>query len=345
MLRRCGTALALLLALALPASGAIPKRYLLPVKAVAPTMIPVPYEGGMALFPVYTSIDWTQPHPEVTRAVLIFHGLLRNADNYFAAGMKAREAAGPAGANSVVIAPQFLADFDILAHTLPAATLGWNYDRWARGEPALTPAPLSGFDAVDAVLAHLADRHLFPRLETVVIAGFSAGAQIVQRYAVVGRGEAALTKAGISTHYVVSDPSSFLYFTPDRPVPNPSCKTENTWHYGFGAGAPPYVQGAPAELEARYASRNVTYLMGMSDTDPNHPVLDKSCAGEAQGPQRFARGHAYFAMMQSRHPTGLNQRLIDVPGIAHEGAKMFNSACGLAALFGKPGCPELDAAH
>ena len=46
--------------------------------------------------------------------------------------------------------------------------------------------------------------------------------------------------------------------------------------------------------------------------------------------------------MQQRHPTGLNQQLVDVPGIAHEGNKMFNTACGLDALFGAAGCAELD---
>lgn len=318
-----------------------PPRYRQPVKAVAPATLSISTPAGTGAFPLYVSADWTRPQPAITRVVLIFHGLLRNADSYFAAGETARAAAGSVGSTSMVIAPQFLADFDIPAHHLPAATLGWGYDSWAGGEPALTPAPVSGFDAVDAILARLADRTLFPRLDTVVLAGFSAGAQIVQRYAVVGNGEAVLTQAGIATRYVVSDPSSYLYFTADRPVSNAQCAADS-WRYGFGSGVPPYVQGTPASLEARYAARDVTYLMGMSDTDPNHPVLDKSCAGEAQGPQRFARGHAYFSMMQQRHPTGLNQRLVDVPGIAHEGAKMFNSACGLDALFGKPGCAALD---
>lgn len=331
-----------LLCLATPALAQLPARYSRPVKAVAPTLMDVPYAGGSAAFPVFVSQDWTKPQPGVTRAVLIFHGLLRNADSYFDAGLAAQKAAGAAGASAIVIAPQFLAALDIPAHKLPANTLGWPVDRWAGGEPASTPAPLSGFDAVDAILAKLADRTLFPKLDTVVIAGFSAGGQIVQRYAVVGNGEAALTKVGIATHYVVSDPSSYLYFTADRPVANASCATVNQWRYGFGAMVPPYVTATPAALEERYVGRDVTYLMGMADTDPNHPVLDKSCAGEAQGPQRFARGHAYFGMLQQRHGAALKHVMIDVPGIAHEGAKMFNSACGLGALFGTPGCAELD---
>jgi len=322
---------------------ALPERYSEPVKEVGGTLIDVPYAGGNAVFPIFTSAAWGEPHPELTRVVIVFHGLLRNAGVYFEGAMTARAAAGPAGQQAMVVAPQFLADLDVPAHHLPANTLGWNNDHWAGGEPALTPAPLSGFDAVDAILAHIADRRLFPNVKIVVMAGFSAGGQILQRYAVVGNGDAVLTKAGIDTRYVVSDPSSYLYFTADRPDPQPHCKSENTWKYGFAADVPPYVQGTPDSLEARYARRNVLYLVGMADTDPHHPVLDTSCAGEAQGPQRYIRAHNYFSVMQQRHPTGLNQHLIDVPGIAHEGNKMFNTACGLGALFGAPGCAELDA--
>jgi pimeloyl-ACP methyl ester carboxylesterase len=332
----------LTLGFAVPASAKLPERYYRPVKAAATTQLGFTANGVAASIPVYLSADWTVPHPELTRAVLIFHGLLRNADIYFQGGEAAQKAAGEYGTKAIVIAPQFLTDFDIKAHGLPATTLGFGPDNWAGGEPAMTPGPVSGFSGIDAILAHLADKALFPNLTTVVLAGFSAGAQVVQRYAVVGDGEAVLTKAGIATHYVVSDPSSYLYFDAARPDPKPGCKTQNAWKYGFDTGVPPYVSTTPAALEARYAQRSVLYLVGGADTDPNHPVLDKSCAGEAQGLQRNVRAHNYFGMMQARHPAGLNQHLVEVPGIAHEGNKMFNTACGLDALFGKPGCAALD---
>ncbi len=327
-----------------PGAAQLPDRYYKPVKEVAPTLLPFTANGVSAALPVYTSVDWNVPHPELTRAVLIFHGLLRNADVYFESGLQAQSAAGKEGRKAIVVSPQFLTDYDIKAHNLPAMTLGFGPDSWAGGENAITPGPVSGFAGIDAVLAHLADRTLFPNINTVIVAGFSAGGQVVQRYAVAGEGEAALTKAGIATHYVVSDPSSYLYFDPARPDPKPSCKTQNSWKYGFDADVPPYVTATPAALEARYVTRSVVYLVGGDDTDPNHPVLDKSCAGEAQGPHRFARAHAYFSMIQQRHPTGINQMLIDVPGIAHEGGKMFNTTCGLAVLFGTKGCAALDGA-
>jgi hypothetical protein len=338
---RIVVALFCLLAAAAQAQG-VPARYTRPVRNVAPTLFDVPTPQGGMKFPVYASADWSQPMPELRRAVLIFHGLRRDADAYFAAGLESRDKAGAAGQGVLVLAPQFLADVDIPAHNLPANTLGWNYDHWAGGEPATTPAPISGFTAIDAILARLADRRAFPKLESVVLAGFSAGGQVVQRYAVVGNGEQALTARGVAVSYVVSDPSSYLYFTPDRPRHRAGCADENAWRYGFGAGVPPYVTMTPADLEARYAHRRVTYLIGLADIDPNHPVLDKSCAGEAQGPQRLARAEAYWQTMQARHGGDLAQRFVAVPGIAHEGQKMFNSPCGQALLFGSHTCPALE---
>jgi len=318
-----------------------------PVKVVADQRLTVKGSTGTGVLPLYVSGDWTRPEPDVTRAVLVFHGLLRDADVYLKSGETALAEAGDAGHGTLLIVPQFLADMDIRAHGLPADTLRWGRDSWMAGDPAHGPAPVSSFEAIDAILARLADRTLFPNLKTVVVAGHSGGGQVVERYAVVGKGEAALTAKGILVRYVVANPSSYVYFSPDRPLPTggtgpfagaAACPAFNDWKYGFGA-LPPYVAGATvAGLESRFATRDVIYLLGTADTNPNHPALDKSCEGEAEGPYRFARGHAFFAYLQARHPAGLAQRLWEVPGVGHDGAKMLGSACGLAALFDKPGC-------
>jgi hypothetical protein len=46
--------------------------------------------------------------------------------------------------------------------------------------------------------------------------------------------------------------------------------------------------------------------------------------------------------MQRRHPADFTHQLVSVPGIAHQGTKMFESPCGLALLFGSAGCRLLD---
>jgi hypothetical protein len=53
----------------------------------------------------------------------------------------------------------------------------------------------------------------------------------------------------------------------------------------------------------------------------------------AQGPYRLARGLAYFSYLQSRHPTDLEQKIVEVPGVGHDHSAMFTSDCGIAALF------------
>jgi pimeloyl-ACP methyl ester carboxylesterase len=319
----------------------------LPVKVVADQRLSVTGAAGTGVLPLYVTGNWSRPEPEVTRAILVFHGLLRDADVYLKSGEAALAEAGEAGHGTLLIVPQFLADRDIAPHGLPADTLRWSPDSWMAGEPAHGPAPVSSFEAIDAILAHLADRTLFPNLKTVVVAGHSGGGQVVERYAVVGKGETALTAKGVHVRYVVANPSSYVYFSADRPLPTggtgpfadtAACPAFNAWKYGFDK-LPPYVAGSTAAaLESRFVARDVVYLLGTNDTNPNHPALDKSCAGEAEGPYRFARGHSFFAYLQARHPTGLAQRLWDVPGVGHDGAKMLGSACGLAALFDKPGC-------
>lgn len=316
-----------------------------PVKVVAPDRMTITTDRGSGAMPLFLSADWTRPQPGITRAVIVMHGIDRAAAITMRGAEAARAAAGPAGAQTLLIVPQFLIPADIAASHLPADTLRWSVDGWPGGEPALGPIPVSSFTVFDAILRHLADRTLFPALTEIVVAGHSAGGQVVQRYAVVGHPIPALATEHIQVRYVVANPSSYLYFSDDRPAPvDPAvCPNFDRWKFGL-RDVPPYVH-ATAGLEARYAARDVTYLLGTADTDPNHKALDKSCAAEAEGPYRLARGEAYFAYMRRRHPGLLNQRLVLVPGVGHSGVKMFGSPCGMAVVFNLPGCPGWPVRH
>ena len=68
--------------------------------------------------------------------------------------------------------------------------------------------------------------------------------------------------------------------------------------------------------------------------------LEVSCAGEAEGPTRLARGQAYFAYLKARHPAGWGQRLWLVEGVAHFGEKMVEAPCGVKALFATGTCKD-----
>jgi len=316
-----------------------------PVKAVADQRLDVRTGAGRGVLPLYASLSLADGavQPDIERAVLVFHGRLRDADVYWRSAQKALAAVPTQASHTLLVVPQFLAERDVAAYGLAPETLRWSLEGWEGGEPALAPAPLSSFDAIDAVLALLADRHRFPHLAQVVIAGHSGGGQVVQRYAVVGQGEAALAAAGVKVRYVVANPSSYLYFSADRPQADGgfrplaagTCPAYDQWKYGWN-DAPAYAaQLSPRAYEARYVQRDVVMLLGALDVDPQHPALDKSCSGEAQGPYRLARGRSYASYLQLRHP-GFKASVHEVPGVGHDGDRMLGSACGLAALFDDP---------
>ncbi|MEG8234368.1 alpha/beta hydrolase [Pseudomonas orientalis] len=279
------------------------------------------------------SQDWRQPLPKVTRALIIVHGRLRNAQTYLQSGIDAANHAG-VGGDTLVIAPQFLNQADVKRNHLGDQVLQWKANDWMAGEPSTGPGHISSYAALDQIIKHLGNRTLFPALKEIVIAGHSGGGQVVQRFALTGHDHPLLQTEGISLRYVVANPSSYAYFSPQRPVPfeAASCPGFNDWKYGM-QNLPNYVghQGAQ-QLEQAYVSRDITYLLGQQDTDPNHPALDKSCEAETQGAYRLIRGHNYVDYLRQRHPQ-LGHRLVEVPGVGHDGDKMFTSPQGQKVLF------------
>ena len=330
--------LAVATASASASAGSIPGSK--PVAEVGPLRIAVASDGaaGGGQLPLYANIDWNAPQPRATRALLVVHGVDRNAANYFATARGALAAGSDAG-QTVLLVPQFLTEVDVQARGLGDDVLRWRGAAWEGGQAALGPVPVSSFSAIDAILARLADTAVFPGLREVVLAGHSGGGQVVQRYAVVGNGAAALEARGVAVRYVVANPSSYLWFSAARPVAvDGACPRADRWKYGFEGDVPPYVTRDVPTLERRYVQRDVTYLLGGADTDPRHPALDVTCAGEAQGPYRYARGLNYVAMLRARDGDRLRQRVLTVDGVGHDERRMFMSACGQAALFGRPGC-------
>ncbi|NPT53101.1 alpha/beta hydrolase [Paraburkholderia elongata] len=340
---------AMLALLAQPAFAVHPyESHLKPVAVISDARFAIDTPEGQAEFPLYLSKDWNVAQPQVTRAVIVIHGKLRNADVYFRTAQNARDAAHVDADSTLLIAPQFLATLDTRVHDEPADLLRWTGDAWMGGEAARAPLPISSYEVLDTIVTRLADRKLFPNLRHVVFAGHSGGGQVVQRYAVAARNIDVLTNEGIDVRYLVASPSTYAYFDAQRPnaqgVAAPfdaaQCAGFNQWKYGMD-NRPPYLDDrSPAQLEATYASRRIDYLVGGADDDPQQSALDKTCAAEAQGPQRVARAEAYYRYIQARHTEGLKQSFHIVPGVGHDGARMLTSVCALSAMFDTQGCEQ-----
>ncbi len=303
-----------------------------PVDSIATQSLAI--AGANARLAYFSSNDISGKHETTTHAVIFIHGIKRNAGKYFDDAQKIATAVNIDQTRTLIISPQFLNDLD----TSNARLIHWHREQWVDGASSIDDSHISGFAALDAILSTLNDQKRYPALKQIVIAGHSAGGQFVQRYAALNNVDAALRDAGINVRYVVANPSSYLWFDPQRPggddfyIPRTSCDYQR-FKYG-PKGIPAYAQPVDIEkLRTRYFSRNVIYLLGGADTDPNHPVLDKSCAAALQGPHRLARGLNYLRYGLKVAPN--NQQVLNiVPGVGHDDFKMYNASCGRAALFG-----------
>ncbi len=222
--------------------------------------------------------------------------------------------------------PQFLADVDAAAFHLPAADAALGRHRAGRAAATpRAPAPISSFAALDAILAKLADRTLFPDLTTIVVAGHSGGGQVVQRYAILGQGEAAPIAAGIAVRYVVANPSSYAYFSADRPDGEggfalrrrrrlPEIRPLEMRH----GRAARLCRGGDAGGAGAGLSRPRRHLSaGHRRHRPEPPGAGQDLHGGGAGPYRLARGEAYMQYLRGRHPDGFRQRLLLVQGVGH----------------------------
>ncbi len=327
--------------------------------------------GGAGRLPYYASRQPGDAGPPPTRLLLVMHGHPRDANRSFDAALQALRGSGQA-AQTLVVAPIFPVPADQAGRCstpgVPAAQPGdalWTCGSWLAGGDSRGARPISSFAALDALLDALARR--WPSLREATLAGFSAGAQMLQHRI----GFAADAPPGWRLRYVIADPGTWLYFDPARlapvaggggapdwdgclatdgtgliagcrwqPVPTAelaTCPGYDDWKYGTQK-LPAALGPSAADARVRYAAADIHRLEGALDSGTGRGtaarVLDKSCAAMLQGPYRLQRGLAYAAYEQQvLRPTGARSFAV-VPGCAHDVACVLPSAAGRAALLG-----------
>ncbi|SNX81820.1 uncharacterized protein MEPE_00525 [Melanopsichium pennsylvanicum] len=163
----------------------------------------------------------------------------------------------------------------------------WKSVEWGDGSPVYEPTDAAGvgsFDALDAAVNFFLDRQRFPHLRNVVVAGFSLGGQLTNRYATF-RNNTSEDKRII---FWISSPNSFVYLTSERPrsIGSACSNNYNDYKYGLNGTLPLYYSSGPSSSQidssaiiSRYLSRTIFYLVGRHDEASG---LD-SCAPNAQG--------------------------------------------------------------
>lgn len=280
------------------------------------------------------------------RLTVVVHGQGRNADNYFASATAGAFLAG-ALESTLVVSPRFGSASGNCRDTLAAGEISWGCTGradWRGGGEADKLPGVTSFHLADELIRLASDRERFPNLDSIVITGHSAGGQFTHRYAAASK-----VNPPARVHYVVANPSSYLYLDATRPRPGASCGVQdgcrgefqpfaganscqvfNEWRNGLEKRSG-YSAGIPDEtLRSNLAKRRVTYLLGELDTLPI-AGFDRSCGAMAQGESRLARGINYWHYIRAEYRA--RHELVIVPACGHNGRCMFTADQALPLLF------------
>ena len=325
--------------------------------ATAPCERWITYGAGPARSMVYATHDLSARNTSATRALIMIHGASRNADHYFATATAAGFLAG-ALENTVIIAPHIIAGAD-KAQTnevlWPSNGINWRGGGFASSHPTIT-----SFDFLDELVRKLADKGLFPNLKNIVIAGHSAGGQVVTRYQMSAK---TYDTPGVSISYVVANPSSYAWPASVRPLPTGDATLLDAYkeslgddgekvHTNFTYGAfdstkaltydrwPAGMNGLSGytatmtadQLRKQLVERPVTYLWGQVDVLPLGG-FDSSPTAMAQGPTRRARGEAFFKYVTET--MGAKHTAMIVPECGHNDRCMFTTDMVFPVIFPK----------
>jgi hypothetical protein len=294
----------------------------------------------------FSSASLTARDERIVSALIGIHGARGSAEGYLRLMTGAAAKAGK-GDSTLAIAPKFYETDELGNQAARSPYLSWG-GGWRYGNEsvptAAVPTRYSSFTVIDLFVRHLANRALFPNLRTIVVAGHSAGGQFVARYAAGNVVEDIVSQMNIRMRYAISSPSSFLYFTPERPIAASPGRfavpvgPRDYHRYPYGMdGLNDYMRQLGLDgIKARYPARQITYLIGDLDNDPKaNNGLDLSKAAMRQGAQRLERTVAYWQYLQGLFGEKIRttQACRIIPKTGHSGYQIFVTPEGLASLF------------
>lgn len=311
--------------------------------------------GGPQRSLIYRTYPLELRNEAITRVFVLIHGAGRDADNYFRSATAAAFLGG-ALENTLVISPRMASnDGAGCRDPLGDNEISWHCNTWRSGGPSITHPALTSFDFIDEILRKVARRNLFPNLKAIVVAGHSAGGQVVNRYEMTNQVHDTL---GVPVSYVVSNPSSYAYpddarpamaaygftanapgyipaATADAPAFRPfgdarNCATYDQWPFGLNGRSGYSAKQTDDQIRKQMSARPTTVLLGELDILPLGG-FDGSCPAMAQGPTRLARGQA-FAKRVNEKFAGKHAVLM-VPLCGHNARCMFTSEVALPVIF------------
>jgi hypothetical protein len=300
--------------------------------------------------PICLSHPFEKYNEKIKRAVIVIHGVLRNADEYYAHMMQAVKLAGYQ-TNTLVIAPQFLLEEDLTQFEQTDNVLFWGGETgegWKKGDDSLStednprPAAVSAFEVVDWMIEYIVFKGKFPNLTDLVVIGHSAGGQYVNRYA-AGTRIGDLLPDHIHLRFIVANPSTYVYFTKERlladrtnefAIPDMADSDYNDYKYGLDK-LNRYMANIGAQtIQQLYPKKDVVYLLGGEDIQEAH--LEQTPNAMLQGQHRLERGQVYYHYLKHVFGDAITQtqKIAIIPCVGHDHAAIFKSEAGVKYIFG-----------
>jgi len=232
--------------------------------------------------------------------LVVFHGVLRNADVYCTNAVPLAERF-----NAIIAAPCF-------------DTNRFSNEEYQRGgviqKGVVQPQRNWTYLRLPGIINALREREDKAELPYYFI-GHSGGGQFLMRLAGL--------YPMVARRIVAANPGTDLFPRRD-------------WKFGYGFGGLPGNLSDDAALQ-KYLAAPLTLFLGQMDIDPQHFELDRSAAAELQGTCRLERGRACFEFAQKlalEHGWMFNWRKVEAAGIAHDAKAMFAAKEAEDALFG-----------
>lgn len=307
---------------------------------------------------------------KVHTVVVMVHGSSRNVDDYICCTNSALplEEQNPKNSTIMIVTPWFMSPDDPFTQfhgkdttVLPLrwAEYGPIDHTWRYGADAIN-FNFSSYAAIDSIVnAFVRDSIRFASLQTIIVAGHSAGGQLTQRWSLLSNSNAFPRESfhpRVTTRVVVANPKGYCFLDNRRvdhdgnfKVPSPDaidiCPSFNEWEWGLGEGndlPTPYkdeaisVAGGISTVVHRYATRDVVYLSGEMDV-----LLNGECEERLQGINRKERSEHFFQALKYYYGKPTHRRLV-VPSVNHNHCLMFQSIEGRLALFGLPTTDLID---
>lgn len=297
----------------------------------------------------YSSYLLSEVNDEIKHAVIVVHGTNRNADDYFDNMKFVVETTEARSENTVVIAPQFLTEEDIDAFNLDEVFPYWSSDGWKTGsnsrneESNPRDGRIPSFELMDSLIVQIL--RSFPAMETLVFTGHSAGGQFTNRYTASSPiFDVLCSDFNVASKSLIANPGSYLYMSPKRRVnnsntafeiPNTTCDDYNDYSYGLEDLYTYHRRAGADQIKDWYGNRQVIYLLGEDDNDPNASTLPNSCRAQLLGNHRFERGTTYYQHILDTYGREVmsHHQLTIVPNVGHSHTRMYQSEVGRIALF------------